>query len=246
MIAIIMSGGLGKRMNSDVPKVLQLVNNKPMIYYVIRNAFDAGALTLLVVVGKYKTMIKDQVDNLFDLSELSKIQYIYQPEPYGTGHAIQCCIPYFIQHNMNRHTDVLILSGDMPMLTADTIKQLSFCQNTILITELDDPTGYGRIVLSGDSIQRIVEEKDGSSAEKQINHVNCGIYYITVDTIFKTVMPITANNAANEYYLTDFLEYAFNNQICIQPYLLPKEKQYQIMNINTPVDLERANNHFSL
>ena len=100
---IILAGGLGKRMNSELPKVLHCIHNRPMIYYVIQNALTIGSENVLIVVGKYRTIIENEIKNFFDPSELARIHYIDQPEKIendkvkvmGTGDAVKCCLPFF-------------------------------------------------------------------------------------------------------------------------------------------------------
>ena len=244
MITIIMSGGLGKRMNSDLPKVLHPINNKPMICYVIENAIQIGSSKILIVVGKYKNIIRTQIEQHF--KNTSIFEYIDQPEPLGTGNAIQCCASYFIENKVPVDTNILILSGDVPLITRQTLVKLTAIQNSLLITKSDNPTGCGRIIFNDDNtIRKITEEKDCSASEKKIQYVNCGIYYISVDFLYKTVPFICNLNASSEYYLTDIVEIANNEQICMVYYDLPIQNKYQILNINTPDELLIANEIFS-
>jgi bifunctional N-acetylglucosamine-1-phosphate-uridyltransferase/glucosamine-1-phosphate-acetyltransferase GlmU-like protein len=245
MITIIMAGGLGRRMNSEIPKVLHLINDKPMLYYVIQNALSIGSSNVLIVVGKYKSLIQTEVDKYFP--DHIGIEYIDQPEANGTGHAIKCCIPYLVENDFPLDTDVLILSGDVPLITEKTLSSLGNKQNSILITNIDNPTGCGRILftpsLEGQpkTICQIVEEKDCTDAEREITYVNCGIYNLTMRTIFATIPIIDNINKSNEYYLTDFVKFAVQFNIPLHYHELEKQNQYQIININTIEELNRAN-----
>jgi bifunctional N-acetylglucosamine-1-phosphate-uridyltransferase/glucosamine-1-phosphate-acetyltransferase GlmU-like protein len=133
-ITIIMAGGLGKRMNSPIPKVLHLVKDKPMIYYVIQKALEINSTHILIIVGKYKDLIQKEIESLFSATEYSRIVYINQPEVLindelkvqGTGDAIKCCIPFLVSNNINPESNVIILSGDVPLIEKETIENLLF------------------------------------------------------------------------------------------------------------------------
>lgn len=247
---IILAGGLGKRMNSELPKVLHCIHNRPMIYYVIQNALTIGSENVLIVVGKYRTMIENEIKNFFDPSELTRIHYIDQPEKIendkvkvmGTGDAVKCCLPFFTKNNVPLKSKVLILSGDVPLITATTIQQLLYTENTLLITELENPFGCGRIMLSDkNTISKIVEEKDCTEQERECKLVNCGIYNVNVEVLLDCIPKITNQNKSQEYYLTDMVEIAIDQKKDIFYYLLPNEDQYEILNINTPNELAIAN-----
>ena len=243
MITIILAGGLGKRMNSLLPKVLHIVNDFPMIYYIIKNAIMIGSDKILIVVGKYKQMIKTCVDKYFDNIDI--IEYIDQECPNGTGHAVQCCNTFitrlFIQNIISQTDNILILSGDVPLIKVKTLVQLLERPNTILLTKSETPFGNGRIIFEDGKIAKIVEEKDCTEIERQIQYINCGIYNITVRTFFDTIPFIQNANKASEYYLTDIVDLSVKKGFELNYYELPKSEAYQVMNINTMEELVRAN-----
>jgi len=243
MITIILAGGLGKRMNSLLPKVLHIINDYPMIYYIIQNSLRIGSDKILIVVGKYKQIIKENIDKYF--ANVDRIEYIDQECPNGTGHAVQCCNIFitqlYIQNIISHRDNILILSGDVPLIKADTLVQLLEQPNTLLITKSENPFGNGRIIFKDDKIAKIVEEKDCTNLERQIQYINCGIYNITVQTFFDTIPFIQNMNKASEFYLTDFVELAVNKGIELNYYELPKIEAYQVMNINTMDELVHAN-----
>jgi UDP-N-acetylglucosamine diphosphorylase/glucosamine-1-phosphate N-acetyltransferase len=224
-IIIIMAGGLGKRMNSDLPKVLHTVHGKPMLSYVIEQSLMLNPYKIIVVVGKYKNVIEHVIGELKD-----KVEFIIQLEPLGTGHAIQCCR----EKLMNYDKKVLILSGDVPLLTSNTMQLMLTNVNHVKIvtTLLENPYGYGRIVYR-DGIINIVEEKDASNEEKQIKNVNCGIYIIDSKLLCRYLPLLQNNNNQHEYYLTDIIALIQGEQIYVDTYIVPLEKQYEIMGINT-------------
>jgi len=250
---IIMAGGLGKRMNSTLPKVLHKIGEFPMIYFVVKQAIQLGSQHILIVVGKYKDIIKTALENFFTAGQLENIHYILQPEiKYengeekvgGTGHAILCCLPFFTKNHIDPRTSVFILSGDVPLLKEETLVNLSnrHDQNSLLITKSANPSGCGRIFFDDSrNVTKIVEEKDCTMEERENKYVNCGIYYVTVDTLLKCIPFIKNNNKSGEYYLTDMIEIAINKQMAFSFYELPQEQYYEVMNINNPEELEKAN-----
>lgn len=250
MIVIIMAGGLGKRMESTLPKVLHKVNVKnkvnisyPMIIHVIIKALTTNPRKIYIIVGKYKNIIKETIDEYINLKIITNpelIEYVLQEESLGTGHAIMCTLPYIKEFSSSK---AIILSGDVPLISTETLVNLidSNNQNKLLITKLDNPGGCGRIIMEDNKIINIIEEKDCNENEKNIKLVNCGIYQIKVLDLLNLIPQINNNNKANEYYLTDIVSLMINNNIILEYYNLPKKNQFEITNINTKDDLEKIN-----
>jgi UDP-N-acetylglucosamine diphosphorylase/glucosamine-1-phosphate N-acetyltransferase len=232
---LIMAGGLGKRMGSSLPKVLHEINEKPMIYYVIEKAFRTNCENVGIIVGKYYDIIKNKIDEFFPQND--KIVYILQNEPLGTGHAIKCSLRW-MKDNLDLDTDILILSGDVPLISTETLNNLLEQDNSILITKTTKPDGCGRIIFnSNNNVKKIIEEKDCSSDELLIQYINCGIYNIKLHILLETIIEIKNLNLAKEYYLTDMIEIANNFGYKINKYELPEDKTIEIANINTQADL---------
>lgn len=223
-VSIIMAGGMSKRFKSEIPKVLYPVFDKPMIIHIIEKCFLLQSQKIFIVVGKYEQKIKDCIDNYnFDKS---KIIYVKQNIANGTGGAIKECLNY-----ISEFESVYILSGDVPFISLNTLQNLK--QNTILIAKLNNPTGNGRIVNENNKI-KIIEEKDCNESEKLIQFINCGIYHLVVKDLLNYIPLLNTNNASNELYLTDIIQYIEN----LQTYLLEDIKE--IYNINTLEDLNNA------
>lgn len=248
MIVLIMAGGLGKRMESDTPKVLHEVchptNSEikyPMIIHVILTALKLNPSKIFIIVGKYKNSIKKTIDQyLFGWKD--NIQYIIQENPNGTGHAILCSLPYIQSDYIDENA--LILSGDIPLISSDTLRIMNGDDNKILITNLKNPFGYGRIITDqNNKIIDIVEEKDCNEKQQLIKTVNCGIYNILVKDLVEIIPLITNNNKAREYYLTDMFHIMIERNKPISSYELNMFCQYEIMNINTKKDLENMNEY---
>lgn len=236
-----MAGGLGKRMESDIPKVLHKVLDIPMLVHVIRTAKKLNPLKIGIIVGKYKDIIRDTI---LEYETLDNIEFIYQEVAQGTGHAIQCCVPFLLE---NKEIEkVLILSGDNPLIGERTLFNLIYKESKcIIMTSIfEDQRGCGRIILNnnGDFI-KITEEKDCNEIEKLIKLVNCGIYSFDKSILCNYIMLLSNNNAQQEYYLTDVIELIKNNEnIKIDMYKLPLEQQYELIGVNTKKQLEDLNN----
>jgi len=233
LIVIIMAGGLGKRMNSDIPKVLHKVGDIPMLVRVVKQAEQLKPQKIFIVVGKYKEIIENTIS---DYIQLDNIEFIMQEEALGTAHAIMCCYDELLKYkNENTNTNVLILSGDVPLIRSKTMIELLSNMNKVklMVTNLNDPTGYGRIIENDDIFNKIVEEKDCNEMEKLINKVNCGIYAFDISILCEYLPHITNENLQNEFYLTDIIEIIKKNtQINIDLYIIPQNKQNEIMGVN--------------
>jgi UDP-N-acetylglucosamine diphosphorylase/glucosamine-1-phosphate N-acetyltransferase len=243
-IIIIMAGGLGKRMNSNIPKVLHKIHNIPMIVRIIEEAKKLNPMHIYIIVGKYRSIIENTIKEYINID--TNITFILQEEALGTGHAIQCCettlYKKYIENNISNN--VLILSGDVPLIKSDTMKQMLINLNKIkiMVTKLDNPTGYGRIANLNNSVSfdKIVEEKDCTPDQKMIQKVNCGIYAFDINILCKYIHCITNDNAQKEFYLTDIVEIIKNKEnIDIDMYEILPDQQYEIMGVNTIEQLEQ-------
>ncbi|QGR53719.1 glycosyltransferase [Moumouvirus maliensis] len=239
----ILAGGLGKRMQSDIPKVLHKVKGQAMIVRLINQIIKLNPDKILIVVGKYHTIIKQEIEkNIND----HRIVYVDQPEPKGTGDAVKCTLKHF----ENEDFDNIILNGDVPMIQHTTIYDIyNFYNNNskkILITSihLSDPINNGRIIVDNNGeFYEIVEEKDCNKEQKKINLVNCGIYICNSGVLLKYIPKINNNNSQNEYYLTDLVKlYKQDNNNKVDLFILPKNKEIEIYNINTKQQLEYIEN----
>lgn len=195
---LILAAGKGKRMKSELPKVLHTVCGVPMVQYVLWAAEKLCGQKPLVVVGfKGETVTAA-------LGE--QAEYIRQNEQLGTGHAVKSAVRSLEGFN----GDLLVLYGDTPLISAATLEKLITAHRekkaavTLLSVEASDPTGYGRVVRDKDNrVTAIVEESEASAAEKLITEVNTGIYCFRFPDLAEVIHDIQANNAQGEYYLTD-------------------------------------------
>lgn len=239
---VILAGGLGKRMKSDIPKVLHEVGGIPMLVRVITQAKKLNPKSILIVVGKYKIIIKETLSKYFDVNEFV---FINQEPALGTGHALQCCVEYL--KNENENSEVLILSGDAPLITSETMKNMyendGKIDVRIMTTILEEPCGNGRIIKDNNNeFERIVEEKDCNDIERKIQEVNCGIYVFRNKLLCENLRYLDNNNAQKEYYLTDMVKILKDNvNANIDIYVLPKDIQWQLTNVNTKEQKEKLN-----
>ncbi|MGB9696083.1 MAG: sugar phosphate nucleotidyltransferase [Ignavibacteria bacterium] len=235
LTAIILAAGQGKRMKNPLKsKVMYELLGKPLIYYVINQALAVGAEKIVIVVGHQKQQVINYVTEKFKNLVNKIIFFAHQDIQLGTGHAIAQTYNFFSEINV----EVLILSGDVPLLKKTTlIKFISFhstSQNcaSLISAFLANPFGYGRIIRStnGDFLD-IREEKDASFEEKQIKEINSGIYLINSHLLFDALKKLDSNNAQKEYYLTDVFSIFKKNNLKIGA--LPIEDSNEIRGVNT-------------
>ena len=197
---VILAAGLGKRMQSDLPKVLHGLAGKPMLAHVLDNARQLEPDRIVIVVGHGAERVQQAFAGQPDLS------FVVQSPQQGTGHAVQQAVPLLLQGGGSADT-TLVLYGDVPLVQAETLSGLLKARAggmAVLTEKLADPSGYGRIVRdAGGQVVRIVEHKDASKAELAINEVNTGILAAPTDRLTDWLDRIDNNNAQGEYYLTD-------------------------------------------
>lgn len=197
---VILAAGLGKRMQSDLPKVLHPLAGKPMLAHVVDNARQLSPDRIVVVVGHGADRVQKAFAGHADLS------FVVQSPQQGTGHAVQQAVPLLLEGNGEGDT-TLVLYGDVPLVQAASLAGLLKARAdgmAVLTEKLADPTGYGRIVRNEEGqVLRIVEHKDASEAERAINEVNTGILVAPTGRLKDWLGRIDNNNAQGEYYLTD-------------------------------------------
>ena len=203
---LILAAGLGTRMRSNLAKVLHRLDNRPLVNHVCRTATTLAPRKIFVVIGHQGEDVRQAV-----LEELNEdfTEFVWQKEQLGTGDAVNSAREYL----ENEESTLIVLSGDVPMLRAETLAGLvqqhyshrgrgAAC--TLLTVRVEDPTGYGRILRDEEGLfDRIVEQKDASADEKKIKEINAGIYCFDTKKLFSALSNVKNNNAQGEYYLTD-------------------------------------------
>jgi bifunctional UDP-N-acetylglucosamine pyrophosphorylase/glucosamine-1-phosphate N-acetyltransferase len=234
--AVVLAAGMGKRMNSDLAKVLHVMAGKPLLAHVLDTLDALGVARQVVVIGHQR----ERVQAAF--AGRPGIEWAIQAEQRGTGHACMMAEPLLGAF----HGTVLVVCGDTPLLTARTLAALlerhaqSGAQVTVLSMRLADPTGYGRIVRTKDGrgIEKIVEEKDATPAEKALDEVNSGIYAFDHAALSGVLSSLTANNSQREYYLTDTVSILQSRGAKAAVWCA--EDARELLGINTPDQLAEA------
>lgn len=237
LAVVIMAAGKGTRMkNPDMAKVMYEIQGKPMVEYVVDLAAKLQAQRTLLIVGWQKASVAEHIAKVFP-----SVECVEQNEQRGTGHAVMQTTDVLREFE----GDLLVLSGDVPLLTEKTARALlgyhraSKATATILTAELDNPTGYGRIVRnSDDSVQKIVEHKDASKKELAITEINSGIYLFDKEKLFACLRELKPNNAQGEYYLTDVFESFWKNAWLVAA--VKVIDAIEVMGINDLDQLEEA------
>lgn len=200
MSVVILAAGKGTRMYSDLPKVLHPLAGKPMVQHVIDAAMKLGAQNVHLVYGHGGELLKK---TLIDPA----LNWVLQAEQLGTGHAMQQAAPHFADDE-----DILMLYGDVPLISVDTLQRLLAAKPQggigLLTVKLDNPSGYGRIVRENGNVVGIVEHKDASDAQREINEINTGILVANGRDLKRWLSLLNNNNAQGEFYITDIIALA--------------------------------------
>ena len=205
LAVLILAAGKGKRMNNpELPKVMFPVAGTPMVGHILNQVRKLSPDKTVLIVGHHKEIVIDYVNE--DFAEFA--EFAEQNEQLGTGHAVAQAEELLKDFS----GDVLILSGDVPLLRASTLKTFVETHHhtdasvSVLSVDAPNPTGYGRIVRDeAGNFLKITEQKDATDAEKAITEINSGIYIVESEKLFKALKQVSNTNAQGEYYLTDII-----------------------------------------
>ena len=232
LAAVILAAGQGKRMQSDLPKVLHEVGGRAMVLHVIDAVQTIGARPVIVVTGY-------QAERVEAACAGKDVEFARQPEQLGTGHAVMQAAPRLASHPGT----VLVLNGDVPGLRPATIRRFVAYHDaqraaaTVLTAELDDPSGYGRIVRDASGrLLRIVEHKDATENERGIGEVNSGLFCFAAAELFSALKRVTRRNAQNEYYLTDVIGLLASEGKTVAAWCI--EDSREVAGVNNPDELD--------
>ena len=233
--AVILAAGKGTRMKSNTPKVLHKIFEKPLLGYVLDNVKNIVNESF-VIVGHHAEEVTEYVQK-----EYENAKTVLQTPQLGTGHAVSMVCPSL----ENFDGQVIILCGDTPLITEDTLKKFIDYHNsnnsdlTVMSTIFENPANYGRIIRENDnSLKCIVEEKDATPEQKAVKEVNAGIYCLNWNKIKQAFCQLTSNNAQGEYYLTDIIEWGNKNSLNVNAYIM--ENNEEIYGINSRSNLATA------
>lgn len=237
---VILAAGAGKRMNSSLPKVLQPISGKPMLHHVIDSAQKLNPNKLVVVYGHGGDQVRSAVEQSYPDSQ---IIWALQAEQLGTGHALKCALPHLDHDGLT-----LVLYGDVPLIELSTLEKMvaKYQDNVVMLTdEVENPAGYGRVVRDPEfRITNIVEEKDASQSERAIREINTGFYVLPNQYLASWLSKLSNNNNQGEYYLTDVIALAYNQEVEIDYILAPHH--YEVMGVNDKLQLEQLERIYQL
>lgn len=232
--AVVLAAGKGTRMHSTTPKVLQKMAGEPLLGHVLRACVKAGAERLYVVLGHGR----EEVGHWLKSTNFSW-QEVWQKEQLGTGHAVREAAKAF----SGSDDVVVILNGDGPLVSAATIEKMIFTHRskkadlTLGVLELENPTGYGRVVGSKGRITKIVEEKEATDKEKQIQTVNGGLYVLNRKFLDRYLPKLKASKRTGEIYLTDLLGLGAKDRKRMQSFMVDRE---ELLGVNDMHELANA------
>ncbi|SPZ43881.1 Bifunctional protein GlmU [Plesiomonas shigelloides] len=226
---VILAAGKGTRMHSDLPKVLHPIAGKPMVSHVIDTARSIGAENIHLIYGHGGDQLQARLSG-------DDLNWVIQAEQLGTGHAMQQAAPHFADDEV-----VLMLYGDVPLISANTLKRLLQAKPVngigLLTAKLDNPAGYGRILRENGKVAGIIEHKDASAEQLAIREVNTGILVADGKNLKRWLAKLTNNNAKGEYYMTDVIAMAYEEQheiVAVHP-----NHFYEVEGVNNRQQLAR-------
>jgi len=224
---IILAAGKGSRMKSSKAKVLHNVCGKPMLYHIIKASKQISD-DVTVVIAHQKELVREEIEHYFD--DIKFVEQDVENFP-GTGGALK---------NVEfRHENVLVLNGDMPLVDAVALEQFFKPDGDIVMSifDLENPDGYGRVIIKNGVVEYIVEQKDATADELMQTTVNAGVYAFSKDILEKYIPLLSNDNAQKEYYLTDLVVMAKNDGLSIVPLFVSEEN---FKGVNSKKDLAEA------
>jgi bifunctional UDP-N-acetylglucosamine pyrophosphorylase/glucosamine-1-phosphate N-acetyltransferase len=237
---VIMAAGKGTRMKSKLPKVLHLLAGRALLQHVVDTAAALMARQVVLITGHGATQVEGALSNKTPATAGFSLEFVRQEPQLGTGHAVQQALPVLRDDGM-----VVVLSGDVPLTQADTLRDLiGACGGdklALLTIDFADPTGYGRIERQGEVVQAIVEHKDASPEQRAIREVYSGIMAVPAARLKPWLARLDNNNVQGEYYLTDIVKMAVADGVPVVAHKIADA--VQVAGVNSPVqlaELERA------
>jgi bifunctional UDP-N-acetylglucosamine pyrophosphorylase / glucosamine-1-phosphate N-acetyltransferase len=232
---VIMAAGKGTRMKSKLPKVLHKLAGRALLGHVLATAAQLQPRSVILITGHGAPEVIAFSGDFSRGNGSFELKNVYQEPQLGTGHAVQQAVPHLADDGLT-----LVLSGDVPLTQASTLQQLidlSASQKMALLTlEIDDPTGYGRIVRQGESVQAIVEHKDASDVQRAIREIYSGILVAPSRQLKKYLAQLDNHNAQKEFYLTGVVEHAVADEQSVLALKITDASQ--VAGVNSPAQLQ--------
>ena len=236
LAAIVLAAGLGTRMKSQTPKVLHRIAFKPMLFWPVSAALSIKADPVVLVLGHGKDQVISEMHDAFG-KKAEQFRIAHQKQQKGTADAVKIGLRQLKDYD-GAYT--LILYGDVPLLTKDTLQLLlrtarkKISAIAMLTTFVENPAGYGRVVRETvgrvDMVQEIVEDKDAKGAVKAINEINAGIYLVETTFLRSVLRSIKTDNAQNEFYLTDMVSIARKKDLSVLPVVVDNHEEVSGVN----------------
>lgn len=224
---VILAAGKGTRMYSDLPKVLHPIAGKPMVKHVIDTVKHLNARQINLIYGHGANLLKEKLAD-------EPVNWVFQAEQLGTGHAMQQAAPFFADDE-----NIVMLYGDAPLIQQSTLERLIAQKPengiALLTVKLDNPTGYGRIIRENGSVVAIVEQKDASAEQLKIQEVNTGVMVASGASFKKWLGNLNNNNAQGEYYITDVI--AMANEDGFQVQAVQADEFMEVEGVNNRLQL---------
>lgn len=238
--AILLAAGKGKRMKSDLPKVLHEIEGKPMIQWLLETLTPMKFDRLVVVIGHKGELVQETLKGYH-------VDFVWQREQLGTGHAVMMAKEAMAGFDGT----TLVAAGDVPFLSRASIDKLFDLHDrtqavaTCLSAIFPDPTGYGRIVRDGhsDRLKEIVEHKDASEEILQTHEINSGTFCFDTKSLFEAIGQIGKDNAQGEYYLTDVVKIFHNKGLTVS--VVPADNPDEVRGVNSVDQLSELAKKFS-
>ena len=233
---VILAAGQGKRMQSTLPKVLHQLAGKPLIEHVIKTAFKVSpSVSPLIICGHQGERLRHHLAHL-------NVNFVEQKEQLGTGHAVMQALPKIADED-----DVLILCGDVPLISTETLQRLMESVEAgaigMLTADLTNPHGYGRNKRDEKgNVIKIIEEKDANDIERKITEINPGVYFVSAAYLKKWLPQIKNENAQKEFYLTDIILHAVHDHVPI--HTIQPDAPEEIFGINDRIQLSTLERFF--
>jgi bifunctional UDP-N-acetylglucosamine pyrophosphorylase/glucosamine-1-phosphate N-acetyltransferase len=227
-IGVILAGGLGKRMNSHLPKPAHKIGDHSMLQHVIHKMLNINIEKIYIVFGQKGELLKESV------AQNEKIIWVHQDPQLGTGHALQVAFEKIKENHDSG--EILVCNGDAPFIQIETMSKMFEIKHCSLLTcFVNNPHGYGRILKTpNNSFSSIIEEKDATDEQRKIKYINAGLYCFTFESLVQHLHTLENNNAQSEYYLTDLPPKVASVKI------VEIDDEEEIYNVNSREQLEYA------